>query len=372
MIKKIAIIGGGITGLTAAIGLKRSGFEVTVFEKAKQFLPLGSDIGLWPNGLRVLDKLGLYQKIFSKCGCYSEISLGSEEGNLISKTAINEFRQIAPYDPINICRYELQDILVEALDEKEIIFNKTCMRIEETKKHVIAHFQDGSPFFADLIVGADGAFSFVRNYVESQNKLKYAGYFSLGGISQVPYDIKYNLIFGKYLSGCFPVGNNRHIFFFVCKHDDYDLSKKHQTLSDQFNLFRTHTPLLDEMLDNLEQSIKEKDGLKNYFFVKNYNLQPLNKWTKGRTVLIGDAAHLVGPILGCSTSIALEGVDKLIQHLNQYPNEYNFALERYENLHKPRAKQLLSLERKFTDEFRKNSLLSYASFNNDLISCLKG
>lgn len=371
MIKKIAIIGGGIAGLTAAIGLKRTGFEVTVFEKAKQLLPLGSDIGLWPNGLRVLDKLGVYQKILSKGGCYSEISLGNEEGNLISKTPINEFYQIAPYDPINICRYELQDILVEELEEKEIILNKTCIRIEETKKHVIAHFQDGSTFFADLIVGADGAFSFVRNYVEPQNKLKYTGYLSLGGISQMPYHIKYNLIFGKYLSGCFPVGNNRHIFFFVCKHDHYDLNK-YRNLSDQFNLFRTHTPLLDEMLDNLEKSINEKDGLKNYFFVKNYNLQPLNKWTKGRTVLIGDAAHLVGSILGCSTSIALEGIDILIQHLNQYPNKYNFALERYEHLHKPRAKQLLSLERKFTDEFSKNSLLRYASFNDDLISCLKG
>lgn len=372
MIKKIAIIGGGIAGLVAAIGLKRSGFEVTIFEKAKQFLPLGSDIGLWPNGLRVLDQFGLYSKILSKSGYYSEISLGDEEGNLISKTPINTFHQIAAYDPINICRFELQDILVAALEEKEIIFNKTCMRIEETEKNVILHFQDSSTFSADLILGADGAFSFTRNYVEPQNQLNYAGYLSMGGISQIPYRIKHNLIFGKYLSGCFPVGNDRHIFFFVCKHEDCDLSTKYQTLEDQFNLFRTHMPLVDGMLDNLEQSIKENDGLKNYFFVKNYNLQPLNHWTKGRTVLIGDAAHLVGPILGCSTSITLEGIDALIQCLNQYQNEYKLALSKYEKSHKIRSKQLLSLERKFTDQFQKNLLLDYSSFNEDLIACLKG
>ncbi|MBA2709005.1 MAG: FAD-dependent monooxygenase [Tatlockia sp.] len=372
MIKKIAIIGGGIAGLVAAIGLKRLGFEVTVFEKAKQFLPLGSDIGLWPNALRILDKYGLYQKVLSQSGYYSMISLGTEEGKLISKTPTNEFHQIAPYNPINISRYELQDILVEALGKNEIIFNKTCIKIEETSKQVITHFQDGSTFYADLLVGADGAFSFVRDYIETDNKLNYAGYLSLGGISQIPYHIKYNLIFGKYLSGCFPIGNDRHIFFFVCKHSDFEVNKKYQTLSDQFNLFRNHTPLLDEMLDNLEQSIEKNRGLQNYFFVKNYNLQPLKKWIKGRTVLIGEAAHLVGPILGCSTSITLDGVDVLIQYLNQHRNQYKFALEGYEKVHKPRSRKLLALERKFTDKLRNNLLLSYASFNEDLISCLKG
>ncbi len=371
MIKKIAIIGGGIAGLTAAIGLKHSGFAITVFEKAKQFSPLGGDIPLWPNGLRVLDKFGLYQKIKAKSGCYPFISIGNEAGDLISKTMVDDFHKIAPYDPINICRHELQAIQLAALESEEIILDKTCIRIEETEEHVIAHFHDGSKFAADLLIGADGAFSFIRNHIEPEYKLEYTGYLSLGGISELPYHIRHNLIFGQYLSGNFPVDGNKHMIFFICKHADCDIHQTYPLLADQLGLFRNHAPILNEMLDNLEQSINKNHGLKNYFFVKNYNLQPLNRWSKNRIVLISDAAHLVGSILGCATSVSLEGVEMLIECLNQSPDNYSIALKKYEVLHKPRATRLLSLERKLAEMLNKNELGDYPSFSDDLISCLK-
>src|SRR5262249_4470244 len=111
MIKKIVIIGAGNSGLATAIGLKNSGFAVQIFEQAHCFSSIGGDIGLWPNGLRILDKLGLYTAIREHSGQYPEISVWTELGRLITTIPMSVYQRIAPYDPINICRYKLQNIL---------------------------------------------------------------------------------------------------------------------------------------------------------------------------------------------------------------------------------------------------------------------
>lgn len=369
MIKKIIIIGGGNAGLAAAIGLKKQGFEVKLFEKAKCFLPLGGDIGLWPNGLKILAKLGIYDEIVRNSGRYHHITIGTETGDHLTTIPVQSYHQIAPYDPINISRYKLQNILVDALDKKHIGFDKKCIKIEETSDHVTAYFQDGTSEEADLLIGADGECSFVRKYVETDVKLHYAGYISLGGINIFPLTIKYNLIFGDCLSGSFPLGDDKQIYFFVCPHKDVDINLAYPSIASQFNLFRGRVKMIDEMLDNLEKSITITP--QNYFFVKNYNLIPLSKWSTGRIVLIGDAAHLTGAILGCQTSVILQGTDTLVELLTQYKNDFTLALSLYEKIQRKRILKLNRLERKFSHKLMNKTLTKYTSYNDDMIACLK-
>lgn len=368
MIKKIAIIGGGNAGLMAAIGLQQSGFEVQVFEKAQKFYPLGGDIGLWPNGLQILDKFGLYERILQHSGNYPTIKIGTEQDEFISEVSVKAYHQIAPYDPINICRYELQEILLQALGEQNIFYNKQCINIRQNSQQVLVDFKDGTSITADLLIGADGANSLVRKYVQSHSTLKYAGYLSMGGINTQPHQIKYNLIYGKHFSGSYPVGNNRQLFFFSTQHRDCDIEKIYPTISVQFNLFRQQSLLLDDMLDKLEKSIQLTNGI-NYFFVKNHYLSPLKQWINGRIVLIGDAAQLVGPILGCSTSVILEGVDVLITHLRREKN-YNKALEVYQKIQQPRANNFLQLAKRYAKHIFGGKGLGYLNYHKELIEFL--
>src|ERR1044071_7448269 len=85
---QIAIIGGGIGGLTAALALQQSGFEAAVFEQAPVLLDVGAAIALWPNAMRVLERLDLTGKILERAGVIEEIRWLDQNGRLINKVSI--------------------------------------------------------------------------------------------------------------------------------------------------------------------------------------------------------------------------------------------------------------------------------------------
>src|SRR6267378_4916270 len=70
---KIAIIGGGIGGLSAALALREFGFEPEVFEQAPALLDVGAAIAMWPNAMRILERLGLSEKIMQQAGVIKQV-----------------------------------------------------------------------------------------------------------------------------------------------------------------------------------------------------------------------------------------------------------------------------------------------------------
>lgn len=87
---RIAIIGGGIGGLTTAIALRQAGFEPEVYEQAPALLDVGAAIAIWPNAMRVLVRLGLADKILEKAGIMDEIRWLDQKGWLINRVSISE------------------------------------------------------------------------------------------------------------------------------------------------------------------------------------------------------------------------------------------------------------------------------------------
>src|SRR5215510_4694306 len=87
---QIAIIGGGIGGLTAALTLRQSGFEPQVFEQAPALLDVGAAIAIWPNAMRVLEHLQLADKILARAGVMKEIRWLDQHGRLINGVSISE------------------------------------------------------------------------------------------------------------------------------------------------------------------------------------------------------------------------------------------------------------------------------------------
>src|ERR687891_172411 len=87
---QIAIVGGGIGGLTTALALKQSGFDSEVFEQAPALHDVGAAIAIWPNAMRILERLNLADQILAKAGVMKEIRWADQNGFVINRVSISE------------------------------------------------------------------------------------------------------------------------------------------------------------------------------------------------------------------------------------------------------------------------------------------
>src|SRR5688572_26674346 len=108
---KILIIGAGIGGLTAAIALRRAGFEVHIFERAAELREAGAGIVLSPNAMRVLNYLGLLQPIVNVGTVLESATSYSSTGNLIGSIPLN----LTDLPTVSLHRAELQKVLALAV-----------------------------------------------------------------------------------------------------------------------------------------------------------------------------------------------------------------------------------------------------------------
>src|ERR1051326_4595835 len=115
---RIAIIGGGIGGLTVALALKEFGFEAEVYEQAPALLDVGAAIAIWPNAMRVLERLSLGAMIRKHAGEMAEIRWLDQRGNLINRVSIS--------NAVALQRADLQSTLLQAVRSEERRVGKEC------------------------------------------------------------------------------------------------------------------------------------------------------------------------------------------------------------------------------------------------------
>src|SRR2546425_3943911 len=152
---RIAIIGGGIGGLTAALALRQFGYEPEVFEQAPKLLEVGAAILMWPNAMRVLHRLGLAETIRHHGGILEQARWLNYDGKLL-----NHFRLPKTDIPaIALHRAELQRALVHALPQDSIHLGHVFESYEQQCDRFVAHFSNGSSFESAVLIAADGLHS---------------------------------------------------------------------------------------------------------------------------------------------------------------------------------------------------------------------
>src|SRR5580704_5946686 len=155
---RIAIIGGGIGGLTAAAALHQRGFEVEVFEQSRKIGEIGAGVALTPNAMKAYRALGLEAQI-AEVGYesdYQELrhwSTGAVFSRVPRKGAYTkEFG--APY--LTMHRADLIEVLRRQLPDRIVYLGARCTEVETDARSARARFADGKDIEADVIVGADG------------------------------------------------------------------------------------------------------------------------------------------------------------------------------------------------------------------------
>ena len=311
---QFAIIGGGIGGLTTALALRQAGFEPEVFEQAPALLEIGAAIALWPNAMRVLDRLQLAGQILERGGVIEDIRWLDQDGHLINRIRLLNERG---FPAVALHRADLQHVLLQALPQNSIHLAHTIVNYEQRGDRMIATFTNDHTVEADFLIGADGIHSRVRAQFSNDGDPVDRGYTIWRGICPtIPSSLSPGTAIelqgrGKRF-GIGPVGLGRTGWWATVNDNSTD---------DLFQLFAGwYRPLL-ELIEATPPSSILKTGA--------FDRPPVRNWGRGRMTMLGDAIHPTTPNLGQGGCLAMEDAMVLARCFEKYGATED-ALRRYE------------------------------------------
>lgn len=308
---RIAVVGGGIGGLTLAIALKKHGVDCKVYEQADELREVGAAVALSANAMRFYEQWGLgpaFDKVAFEMS--SLIYRDGKSGRIIGNHPIgSSYKERYGSRYIGIHRAELQKILFTEVGLENIFLNKCLTNIDDSGDCAVLHFKDGSSAEADLVIGADGARSRVRELMLGYDDYMYAGYTAFRGI--VPIEKLPNLPDPEAIQfwmgdGChllhYPIGGERSgdVNFFLVQRDPTPWPHREWIApaeeGEQRKYFGDWHPAVIEMLSSVPVGNR---------WAMNYRMM-LGSWSKGRITLMGDAAHALVPHHGQGANQAIE------------------------------------------------------------------
>lgn len=321
--KRIAIIGGGIAGLTFARCLDDTTYECHIFEKKSSFGEIGAAISVFPNALCVMDAIGLLNPILENSGRIDRVYLKTHKGKILSSSKPN-------YDYPTICthRATLHKILMDGVNAILHTDHEVSSFTHHDDGHVRLDFKNGVSDTFDVVIGADGIHSAARQYVIGDGDPIFRGYNIWRGVVKTDFDTGYGSEtygFGQRV-GIVPIRDGVYGWWATCNEDFMQDDAPEQTKDKLLRLFGDWHDPIPELIQNTQNIIKNSlcDRL------------PTHGWSRGNVVLIGDAAHPTTPNLGQGGCMAMEGAYLLAKSISKY-GLTKAAFDRYEELHFSRA-----------------------------------
>ena len=354
---RIAIIGGGIGGLTTAIALRQLGFEPEIYEQAPALLEVGAAIAIWPNAMRVLDRLELGTRVIEKSGEIKDIQWMDQHGRLINRVSLSETQSPS----LALHRADLQAVLLHSLPQASVHLGNSLIDYKQENGEVVAHFANGRSTVADFLIGADGIHSHVRTQLLQEAPPVYRGYMVWRGIAaSVPRSLQPATAIelqgtGKRF-GIGPVGMGRIGWWAAAnaantspKAEERTADRKtwkqgesvasRQPRETQRELLRLfdgwYRPVL-QLIESTPSTSILKTGA--------FDRRAQRKWGEHRITLLGDAIHPTTPNLGQGGCMAIEDAMVLARCFEKY-GATEAALRSYEKLRYSRTTAVTQFSR---------------------------
>lgn len=337
MKSKIAVIGAGLGGAAAGALLQRAGFDVQVYEQAPAFTRLGAGIHMGPNILKIFEKIGIAKRledISSKpTHWYSRDGLTGEYLSRIPLTGHG-----ATYCTVH--RGDLHALQMSVIDPKTVHFGKRLKSLDDNGSNVHLEFEDGTTATADIVIGADGINSKVREVLLGAEKPNYSGWVGHRALIYADKLKKYNLEFEDCVKWW---GPDRHMMVYYTKADkseyyyvtgvphpawEFDGAFVPSSRDEMAETFAGFHPTVQALVESSEDVTKWP----------LFNRNPLPLWSQGRLVLLGDACHPMKPHMAQGAAMAIEDAAVLARCLQATGlQNCNAAFSLYEATRRDRA-----------------------------------
>ena len=344
---KVAVIGGGIGGLSAAVGLRQKGFEVDVYEQAPELTEVGGGINMGPNAVRVLYRLGLREGLERE----GVRPIGShqrrwQDGRTLQRAALNplcEHLYGAPH--ITIHRADLLAVIAAGFPAERVHLGHRLVGLADRGDTIEAWLDNGARIRADVLVGADGIHSAVRAALFGEEEPQFAGCVAYRGLVPVERIADLGLERGSQSW----VGPGAHLVHYFVSRGQF-LNFVGWTEHDTWNREDwTDRATIERALTAFEgwhpQVRRIIAAAETCFIWALFDRDPLPRWSVGRTTLLGDACHPMYPFMGQGAAQAIEDGAALAACLAAGLDDPAAALLRYERLRLPRVTQLQQMSR---------------------------
>ena len=300
---RVLVVGGGLAGLATAVGLRRSGIDVTVYEAAPALREAGAGLNLWVNGMAALERLGLAEAVVAAGSTVEVQETRSRRGLRYSSLPVGRLaRSHGLPPPVVLRRTELLRALAAPVPAGDVRLDSRAVGFDQDATGVTLHLADGREERGLALIGADGINSAIRSRLFPDVRPRYAGYQSLRGLVRFEHPMvrpgRFTMTHGRGdRFGFSPAGDGWLWWFGVIPVPEGATDApggRRQELLHRFGRFARPVPEIIRATP--EDAILRNDVR---------DIEPMPRWGEGRVSLVGDAAHAatVGGGRGASEAI---------------------------------------------------------------------
>ena len=338
----IAIVGGGLGGLTAALALQSRGLDVHVFEQAEVLREIGAGVSIHPNAARLLRRIGLEEQLRKIGVPIGGVVLRSSQGDpVITPTGPATPTFSRGDQGYNVHRSDFLTLLFDALPRGAVALGHRCVQLEDQADRIRLFFANGATAEADVVIGADGIRSVIQRAIGLQNQPRSEGtmaYRGLVPVERLPWasELRDPLLWlGSGRSFLlYPVARGKLINMVAFVPSDSDKEESWSAPGD-LNALAAEYEGWDQRVQDVIRSLDET------FRWGIYDRAPLPYWSKGCVTLMGDAAHPMVPHVGQGAGQSIEDAFTLAVLLEKCnKDEVGERLKLYELLRLPRTSKI--------------------------------
>lgn len=331
----LVIAGAGPGGLAAGAALHHAGLEVQIFERSDGLRTAGAGLIAGANALRMLDRIGLAEPI-KAAGCpLTSARVERSNGTLLSQADFSSFEARYGQPSVALHRRALSEILASGLPASAVRYDAHVVDFEQDERGVTVRLEGGQTLEAELLIGADGIHSKVRDKLLGPVRIRYAGYTCWRGVAEGAREVLPATTIERWgpgrRFGIVPIGADRTYFFATenTPEGGADGPDPRDELLARFGDFAA--PVAEVIARTPADGILRNDVVE---------LARLPRWTEGRVTLLGDAAHAMTPNMGQGASQSIEDAVVLAACLTASPSDLPAGLRAYEAARRPRANEI--------------------------------
>jgi 2-polyprenyl-6-methoxyphenol hydroxylase-like FAD-dependent oxidoreductase len=334
---RVLISGAGIAGPTLAYWLAHYGMEPTIVERAPRLRTGGYVVDFWGAGFDIAERMGLLPEIRRKGFLVREVKVVNRNGERVSGFPVEAFSRVTQGRYITLARSDLSATIFHALDGRvETIFDNSITGIEQDATSVRVSFERGATRDFDLVVGADGLHSRVRQLVFGPERQyeKYLGV-KVAAFQAEGYEPRDELVYMMYTEvgqqvGRISLRDDRTMFLFTFA-DDNTGDGAEDNVPAQKDLLRRGFEKSGWECPRILQAL---DSSQDFYFDRISQIRmdaQQGLWTRGRVTLLGDAASCVSLLAGQGSALAMVAGYILATELHRAQGDYAAAFARYQD-----------------------------------------